>query len=264
MKTLLLLLALAQNAAPPCSSCAAWNIPQKPFQVYGNTYYVGTHGLSSILVTSDAGHILIDGALQESAPLIAANIKSLGFRVKDIQLIVNSHAHFDHAGGIAQLQRLSGARVVASTWSASVLTHGAVAGDDPQFGTIRAVDSVHNVTTLRDGETLRVGKLAITAHVASGHTPGGTSWTWTSCEASRCLAIVYADSVSPISADGFRFSNNPAALAGFEKSFAFLDTVPCDILLTPHPREKIDPPACRHLADEAREQLRKRLESEKK
>ena|ERR1700733_8790609 len=99
----------AQEVRSSCANCAVWNKPQQAFKIYGNTYYVGTHGLSSILITSDSGHVLIDGALPESAPPIVANIRSLGFRVEDVKLIVNSHAHFDHAGGIAELQRLSGA-----------------------------------------------------------------------------------------------------------------------------------------------------------
>src|SRR5690349_10844734 len=81
---------------------ARWNVPQTPFKIYGDTYYVGTRGLSAILITSSQGHVLIDGALPESAKLIADNVRSLGFKVEDIKLIVNSHVHFDHAGGIAE------------------------------------------------------------------------------------------------------------------------------------------------------------------
>ena len=126
----------AQDVNASCSSCAVWNKPQRPFRIYGNTYYVGTHGLSSVLIASEGGHVLIDGALQESAPLIAANIRALGFRIEDVKLIVTSHAHFDHAGGVAELQRLSGARVAASPWSADALKR-AVPRDDPQFGILR-------------------------------------------------------------------------------------------------------------------------------
>src|ERR1043165_7837867 len=108
-------LASGQSGAPAssCTDCPVWNRAQQPFRIYGNTYYVGPHGLSSILITSKAGHILIDGALPESVPQIVANIRSLGFRIEDVKLIVNSHVHFDHGGGIAELQRLSGARVAA-------------------------------------------------------------------------------------------------------------------------------------------------------
>ena len=152
--------------------------PQSPFQIYGNTYYVGPHGLSSILITSDAGHVLIDGGLAESAGQIATHIRQLGFRVEDIKLIVNSHVHFDHAGGIAELQRLSGARVVASKWTAEVMAKSGVGRDDPQYGVIPPIALIKHVEVLSDGQTFKIGPIVITAHLTPGHTPGGTSWTW--------------------------------------------------------------------------------------
>ena len=272
---------------PPCPDCASWNAPQSPFRIYGNTWYVGPHGLSAILITSDQGHILIDGGLPESATQIAGHIRSLGFRVEDVKLILNSHVHFDHAGGIAELQRLSGARVVASEWSAAVLRKGGVAADDPQFGTIAPIQPVTRVETLHDGEVLRVGPLEVTAHLTPGHTPGGTSWSWKSCENDRCLTIVYADSLSPVSADGYRFSGHPQILQGFDRTYSFLRTASCDILLTTHPdasafwdrqeaRQRnasqnppaadsmVDTAACRQLADRASAQLTRRLAEEKK
>jgi metallo-beta-lactamase class B len=266
---------------PPCPNCATWNAPQSPFRIYGNTYYVGPHGLSVILITSDAGHILIDAGLPESVPQIVAHIRALGFRVEDIKLIVNSHVHFDHAGGIAELQRLSGARVAASDWSAAVLKKGGVATDDPQFGIIRDIAPVAHVETLHDGETFRVGTLELTAHLTPGHTPGGTSWTWKSCEAGHCLDIVYADSLTPVSADAFQFTDHPQLLEGFQRSFAFLRTAPCDILLTTHPDASrfwdrvnkrvgnaapdalMDAAACRQFADFIAGRLTERLASEK-
>lgn len=288
----LLPIALFQTAVPvqhhpPCANCATWNAPQKPFRIYGNTYYVGPHGLSVILITSDAGHILVDGALPESVPQIVANIRSLGFRIEDVKLIVNSHVHFDHAGGIAELQRLSGARVVASSWSAAVLRRGGVGADDPQQGVIEGIQPVANVETLRDREKLRVGDVELTAHITPDHTPGGTSWTWKSCESGRCLSIVYADSLTPVSADGFLFSKSPHGVQDFERSFAFLRDASCDILLSTHPdasslwdrlaaRQRIDtqgsaapdpmidPSACRALADRSASQLAERLRAERK
>jgi len=233
------------------------------------------------LIASDKGLVLIDGALAESVPQIVAHIRTLGYRIEDIKLILNTHAHFDHASGIAELQRLSGAEVVVSEWSAKVMTTGSVARDDPQYGTIRPIARVARVRTLHNGESFRVGQLVLTAHLTPGHTPGGTSWTWKSCEDGRCLDIVYADSLSPVSAPGFKFSRDyPGAMADFAKSFAFLSTVPCDILLTPHgeasdfwervdarkrgvtPDPIVDPSLCKKLADSSREQLRKRIASE--
>jgi len=271
-----------QDRPSSCTQCPVWNEPHEPFRIYGNTYYVGTHGLSSILITSPTGHVLIDGALPESAPIITANVRQLGFKVQDIQLIVNSHAHFDHAGGIAELQKLSGARVAASKWTADVMRKGAVPRDDPQYGTIIPIAPLPKVETFKDGATLLAGSVAITAHLTPGHTPGGTSWTWRSCEQTRCVTIVYADSLSPVSADGFLFSHNteyPDVLGDFVHSYAFLDRTACDILLTPHPEASglwarleqrkskpdslIDPGACHRLAENSRLQLRERLEKEK-
>jgi metallo-beta-lactamase class B len=285
---LLVLAALAsgQSGAPAssCSDCPVWNRQQEPFRIYGNTYYVGPHGLTSLLLTSKSGHVLIDGALPESVPQIVANIRALGFRIEDVKLIVNSHVHFDHGGGISELQRLSGARVAASPWSAEVLTKSGVGKGDPQFGSIPPVALVPRADTLRDGQTLRVGDIRLTARFTPGHTPGGTSWTWRSCEGGRCLSLVYSDSMTPVSADGFRFTDSreyPTGVRDFEKSFAFLRSAPCDILLTSHPdasglwqrlegRQRgvrpdplVSPNACKELAERAEGQLRRRLESEK-
>lgn len=265
-----------------CAPCAEWNVSQKPFKIYGNAYYVGTHGLSSILITSPTGHVLIDGALPESAPKIEQNIRELGFRVGDIKLILNSHVHFDHAGGIAELQRLSGAPVAASERSAPVLETGHPGKDDPQYGSLPGFTPVHNVRVFKDGETLHVGTIAVTAHLTPGHTSGGTSWTWQSCEKDKCLNIVYADSLTPAAAEGFRFSHSaeyPNVVADFQKTFATLSALPCDILISTHPdvsgvwerlakRDQgdanalVDTTACRRYADRGRENLQKRLMQE--
>lgn len=274
---------LAQKPTPNCSHCAEWNTPQEPFRIYGNTYYVGPHGISSILITSPAGHILIDGAVAESAPQIAAHIKSLGFQLHDVKLILSTHVHFDHAGGIAELQRLTGATVMASPWSAAVLSTGKKDRADPQYDILLPLDKVAKVKVLTGGEVVHLGPLALASHSTPGHTPGGTSWTWTSCEGSICHSMVYADSVSAISADNFKFTHNttyPNVLQDFQKSFQFLETTPCDILLTAHPEvadlwerlEKrkvgvtpdpmVNPAACRELAEDARHQLDLRIAKE--
>jgi metallo-beta-lactamase class B len=249
-----------------------WTGAQQPFRIYGNTYYVGTHGLASILVTSPSGHILIDATLAENAPAIVEHIRALGFRVEDVKLILNSHAHYDHAAGTAALQRASGATVAASAWSASVMEHGSSPKDDPQFGVLPDYPPVPHVRVVEDGETLQVGPLALTPHITAGHTPGGTSWSWESCEADKCLDIVYADSQTPVSADGFLFSKSDAP-AQFQRGFATLERLPCDILITPHPgassflervdgKTLVDPQACRRYVARAREALAHRLKRE--
>ncbi len=261
-----------------CSQCAKWNEAQAPFQIYGDTYYVGPHGLSVILIASQHGLVLIDGALAESAPAIAEGIKALGYDVHDVKVILTTHVHMDHAGGIAALQKMSGARVLGSPWSAEVLKAGGVATDDPQYGDIRGIAPVAKVGTVKDGETVKVGPIAVTAHFTPGHTPGGVSWTWKSCEGDRCYAMVYADSVTAVSRDGYKFADHAQLLTGFEKSFRFLETVPCDVLMTPHPdasdfwervdggkREALsDPGGCRQLAADGRGALKMRLGDEGK
>ncbi len=268
----------AVRGDPGCSQCATWNKAQAPFEIYGNTYYVGPHGLSVILIASDHGLVLIDGALAESAAGVAAGIKTLGYDVHDVKLILTTHVHMDHAGGIAELQKMTGARVLGSPWSAEVLKAGGVAKDDPQYGTIRGIAPVAKVGTVKDGETVKVGPIAVTAHFTPGHTPGGVSWTWKSCEDDRCYAMVYADSVSAVSREGYKFAHHPELLAGFEKSFRFLETVPCDVLMTPHPdasdfwervddghREALsDPGGCKQLAADGRGALKMRLGDEGK
>lgn len=284
---LLLAVPLAAQADDPlvapypvadCPSCAAWNEPHRPFRVHGNTYWVGTRGLGSVLITSPDGHVLIDGGLPDSAPMILESIRALGFDPRDVKLIVNSHAHFDHAGGIAALQRATGARVAASPASAPVLESGAVGPDDPQYGLAFDMPAVPTVDVVADGDTVHAGPLSLTAHFTAGHTPGGTSWSWRSCDPDRCLDFVYADSQTPISRDGFRYTDDPvypSAVADFVLGYAALEGLSCDVLLTPHPGASgmwdrmaagpeglIDGDACRRYASASRQQLVRRLERE--
>lgn len=271
------ILCLAAFLAAAVSSLAGaqnadWTAERAPFRIYGNTYYVGTQGLSSILITSPGGHVLIDGTLAENAPMIVKHIRDLGFRVEDVKLILNSHAHSDHAAGTAALQQASGATVAASSWSARAMESGKDPHDDPQFGLLHDYPPVKGVRVIHDGEVMRVGSLALTAHFTPGHTPGGTTWSWQSCENDRCLEMVYADSQTPVSADGFLFTKS-GGVEQFEKSFKALEQMRCDLLITPHPgassffervekKALVDPEACRQYAATAREALAKRIKSE--
>lgn len=289
---LVLLLSLAQAprflADPPikCDACDDWNKPREPFKVYGNTYFVGTDGLSAILITGDQGHILLDGALPQSAPLIDANIRKLGFKTQDVKLIVNSHGHYDHAGGIAALQRATGARVAASPSGASALQRGENTTDDPQYGFGREANAfppVDNVDVIRDNENLTIGNVTITAIFTPGHTPGATSWTWRSCEGVTCLNMVYADSISAVAAPGFKFTDKPELVASFRRSITRLGELPCDIVISTHPsatnldakikqraaRKPADPDpfvdrGCKALAATAMKGLEARIAQEKK
>jgi metallo-beta-lactamase class B len=229
---------LVPDPSNDCSDCMAWNAPQEPFKLFGNSYYVGTAGLSSVLVTSPDGLILLDGALPQSAPLIDEHIRALEFDTSKIRIIANSHAHYDHAGGINALQRATGATVVASPQGKQALELGNSTPDDPQVGfgpKAMAFPPVRNVKIVADNEVVRVGPLAITAHYTPGHTPGAITWSWQSCEGARCVNVVYADSLSAVSAPGFKFSKEPARVDAFRNSIATVEALPCDVLVTVHP-----------------------------
>lgn len=208
--------------------------------MFGNTYFVGSDGLSALLITGDAGHVLLDAGLSQTAPLIHHNIRTLGFRTEDIKLIAVSHGHFDHGGGVAALQRFTGATVAASPSTAEALRRGENTPDDPQFGFGRAFNGfppVKNVRQAADGEVMRVGALAVTVHHIPGHSPGSTAYTWRSCAAgaagaSRCLNIVYADSLTSGSAPGFKYGKR---LESFRRSIEKVAALPCDIVVSPHP-----------------------------
>jgi len=260
-----------------------WTTRHDPVRIFGNTYYVGTLDIASILITSPGGHVLIDGGVPEAAPQIERNIEQLGFHVRDVKVILNSHAHYDHGGGIAELQRASGATVEALAWSAAVLRAGVPARDDPQYGVLPpSFPAVTNVKVIDDGDTVHVGTLALVAHRTAGHTPSGTTWSWRSCEGERCLDIVYVDSQTPVSADDFYFTRStsyPTGVADFEHGFAVLEHLPCDILLTPHASASslwdrlakrdagdatalVDSRACSRFAAAARERLAERVRKE--
>lgn len=277
---------LAQDAsrvrpysAAECPSCAAWNAPHQPSKLFGNTYYVGTNGLGAILLTSSEGHVLIDAGLPNSAPLILDNIRSLGFDPADIRIILNSHAHYDHAGGIAAVQSVSRARVLVSASSARVIATGRAEPDDPQFHIALPMPPVANVEVVRDREVVKLGSLELTMHATPGHTPGGTSWSWHSCDGTQCLSFVYADSQTPISDDEFTYSSGTryrTAVADFERGHQTLEQLRCEVLITPHPGASrlwerlqagptglVDAEACRRYASNARRMLAERLAREK-
>ncbi|HUA80139.1 MAG TPA: subclass B3 metallo-beta-lactamase [Dyella sp.] len=267
--------------ADPSDSRVTWTQPQQPFRIYGNTYYVGSRGLSAILITSPSGLVLIDSTLQENVPMIESNIRALGFRVRDIKLILNTHTHMDHAGGIAALARDSGATVAASAKSAKALALGGDDPDDPQHGLEPPYPKVSHVRIVTDGEIVTMGPLVLQMHAMPGHTPGSTGWTWRSCEGKRCLSIVYADSISLLSAPGYRYADpaHPDRLNDYRRTLATLRALPCDILLTPHPREGffekvsritpdkpnplVDTQACKAYAAEGQDNLKERVAMER-
>lgn len=261
---------------PPidCRSCASWNEPQAPFRIFGNTWYVGTAGLAVILIDTGDGLVLLDGALPQSVPRIASNIEAVGFSLEDVRLVALSHAHYDHAGGIAAVQRASGARVVTSRHAANTLARGDLLEDDPQYGgDVTAFPAVASAEIVEDGGSIVIGDIRLTAVYTPGHTPGGVSWTWRSCAAGECRQFVYADSLGPVAGESYRFGDGAANQV--RASAAAIAELDCDILLAPHPflfrmQEKlergadafIDGSECAAYAETALASLERRLRRE--
>lgn len=221
--------------AEACKDSTAWDKAAPPVRIHANTYLVGTCGISSILIVGDAGDILIDGGPDNAADLIADNIRQLGFSLRDVKIILNSHEHFDHAGGIAQLQRVTGAQLYASPGQAKVLRSGSADAGDPQAGKLKPFPPARVDRVVQDGEMVRLGDLAVFPAFTSGHTAGAVTWHWGACDGGVCRQIVYADSLTPVSREGYRFADHPGIVADFRKSIAKVAALDCDILLTPHP-----------------------------
>jgi len=229
-----------------CEAWDEWDKPAPPFKIHGNTYYVGTCGIAAILIADNGGHTLIDTGTEKGAEIVLANIRSLGFDPTDVETLLMSHEHFDHVGGMAFLQAETGAQVYASPDAALVMMlSGVPMQDDPQFGMHDPMKTVSRVMILKGKDQVwdevvdfyhleNVG-FELRAARTPGHTPGALSWQWESCEGADCLTIVFADSLSPVSSDEYRFSDHPEYLAEYYAGLERLGQLECDILLTPHP-----------------------------
>jgi metallo-beta-lactamase class B len=267
-----------QSAGPRwasvCDGVSDPNTAAPPVRIHANTYLVGTCGLSSILIVGDQGDILIDGAGEQDADAIANNIRALGYRVQDIRFILASHEHYDHVGGVAELQRLSGATVVASQAAARVMASGVPATDDPQLGLVKRFPPASVGRIVGDGGEVRLGNLMVTAMATPGHADGSLSWRWVSCDGGVCRTIVYADILAPVSNDTYRFSDHPAVVAALRSSATKIADSPCEILLTPTPaasqmaerlalgRPLLDLDACKTYAAARAKDLDERLAKE--
>ena len=251
-----------------------WDKPAPAVRIHANTYLVGTCGISAVLITGTQGNILIDGGTEAGADLIAQNIRKLGFNLRDVKILLHSHEHFDHAGGIARLQQITGAQLFASAAAAKVFATGAAGSGDPQGGMHKPFPAARVDRVLRDGEAVRLGNLVLTPVATPGHAPGALTWRWGSCDGGVCRQIVYADSLTPVSRDDYRFSDHPDYLSAYRASIAKVASLECDILLTPHPsasrmverlagREPLaDANACRDYAESLTKQLNDRLAKE--
>jgi metallo-beta-lactamase class B len=259
-----------------CQDFDEWDKPGPPFRLYGQTYYVGTCGITSLLLASPKGHVLIDSGTDRGAEIVLANIRALGFDPRDVKVLLMSHEHFDHVGGMARLQAATGAAIIASPPAAETLRKGLPGGDDPQ------ADAGHPpfpavtgpITVLDAPLDQRIAGRVLSPISTPGHTPGAISWSWQECEKKNCRTIVYADSLNPISGDTYRFSDHKEYLAAFVGGLFTLSRRKCDMLVTPHPgsgdlrkrlanKGLIDPKGCANFAMTMRDRLTARLGKER-
>lgn len=229
----LALLILVTNVSAQLSETEqAWNRPVEPFRIAGNVYYVGAADLSSYLITTPKGHVLLDSGMLETVPLVRANIEKLGFKLADVKAIINSHAHYDHAGGIAELKRLTKAKLYASEPDAKLLARGGKG--DPNFGDRFPFEPVAADRTFTDGWKLKLGGTTMTAMVTPGHTQGCTTWTTDVAENGRKLKAIFVCSVT---APGYKLVGNeehPGIVSDYETTFRRLKAFKVDLFLSSH------------------------------
>lgn len=234
--TLLLFAALTAAVCMPQSASAqsksqfaSLNQPVTPFRIIGNIYYVGASDITSYLIVTPAGGILLDGGFDTTAPQIEKNIQTLGFKLSDVKILLNSHAHLDHAGGLAELKRKTGAQLVLMQGDAEAIA----VGDHGKFPPAQADRVIH------DEDTVRLGGVTMTAHLTAGHTRGCTTWTMVAKEKGKSYHVVFVGSASVL--PSYRLIDRPGSpatypgiAADYEKTFRLLRALPCDVFLGAH------------------------------
>jgi metallo-beta-lactamase class B len=221
-------------------------LPAEPFRIAGNLYYVGANDVTSFLITGPEGHVLIDGGYPGTPPLIMASIAKLGFNIRDVKILVNSHAHYDHAGGLAELQKASGAQLWVSEGDADVVAAGGAG--DPSLGRLTFASYLPILRypaprvdhRFKDGATIHVGPIKLSAHITPGHTRGCTSWSFPVHDDDRVLQVVHRCSLN-LPANAYKSligsGISPEIREEFERSFRILRSLPVDIWITSHARE---------------------------
>ena len=201
-------------------------------RIVGNTYYVGSKSLATYLITTPEGHFLINSGFEETVPLIRDSVESLGFKMRDVKIVLASHAHADHVAGHAVLQELTGAKVFVMRGDDEVIASGGVGQyfyPDSRWPACK-VDRV-----LKDGEEVKLGSMTLTARLTPGHTRGCTTWTWNATDGDKKFAVVVIG--SPNVNPGYRLVENkdyPEIARDFATTFAVLKGLPCDIFLGAH------------------------------
>jgi metallo-beta-lactamase class B len=221
-------IALAQ--ADPTSR--EWNKPVPPFRIIGNLYYVGATEVASFLITTPKGHIVIDGGFVETAPQIEKNIAQLGFKLSDVKVLLSSHAHFDHVGGLAELKHQTGAKLIASARDAELLRSGG--HGDFRFGDTLTFPPVEVDQIIGDGESIELGRQKLTAWLTPGHTKGNTTWTTKISHGEKTYDVVFAGSPTALDYQLIGKESYTGIASDFEKTFAVLKKLQCDIFLSDH------------------------------
>ncbi len=217
-----------------CKSLDDWNEPTHARHIFGNSWYVGTCGISVVLIASPNGHVLIDSAPEKSSAAVRQNILSLGVNLHDIKTILLTHEHHDHMGGMASMQKATGAQVLSRSNVVDVLKSGKNDRRDPQFKELGGFDPIANVHAFEDSSTIKVGNTQIRHLPMPGHAPGGSGWTWQECEKDVCKNLVFADSLGSISDEVYLYSAPDSLGIPLKESSDRLAKTACDILITGH------------------------------
>ena len=213
----------------------SWNAPFKPFRLIGNIYYVGPSGISSFLITTPEGSILIDTGFDATVPHIRESVERLGFKLSDIKIILNSHAHTDHAGGDAMMKRLTGAKIMMSAADAALLASGGTNDFTPYSHAMMCYPPAKTDRVLHDGDTVKLGGVVLTCHLTPGHTKGCTTWTMDVTQDGKVYHLVFFGSTSIL--PGVPLLNNPKypnMVEDFTETYHKLKSLPCDVFLAPH------------------------------
>jgi metallo-beta-lactamase class B len=216
-------------------SLKSMNRPFEPFEVIGNIHYVGASDVSSFLITTRDGHILIDSGFEATVPMIRESVRKLGYRFEDIKILLNSHAHLDHAGGHALLKRLTRAQIVMSEADATLLAHGGKGDFPPISERIMSYEAAQADRIIHDGDKVSLGGTTLTAHLTPGHTKGCTTWTMVLEDGGKQYNVVIYGSTTIL--PGVRLVNNPKypqIVDDFTRTFKVLGSLPCDVFLAPH------------------------------
>lgn len=227
--------ATAVAAAAFAQTNPAWERPTRPFRIADNLYYVGTEGISVFLITTPAGHILVDGAMASSPTMIEAGISRLGFKPADVKILLSTHAHYDHAAGLARLKRDTGAQLVAGAPDKLALETGRYIGSEE----VKAFDfaPVKVDRTVRQGDTVSLGGTTVTAQATPGHTAGCTSWTLpVTIDGKPHQALIFCSTSVAANrlASRTRGPQYPGIVADYRTAFARLKTLKADVFLAPH------------------------------